>query len=71
MKKVLCMLLFAMILCVGLCSCGDEDYSSDDYDYDKGYGYSAPEKGEKFSDYVKRQDPDLYDDMQDIWEGLN
>ena len=42
----------------------------DDYDYDKGYGYTAPIEGESFSDYVKRQDPDLYEDMQDIWDSL-
>lgn len=42
----------------------------DDYDYDKGCGYTAPIEGESFSDYVKRQDPDLYEDMQDIWDSL-
>ena len=47
-------------------------YSNDyDYDYDKGYGYTAPEPGESFSDYVKRQDPDLYNDMQDRWDSLS
>ena len=50
----------------------DNDYSySNDYDYDKGYGYTAPEPGESFSDYVKRQDPDLYNDMQDRWDSLS
>ena len=39
--------------------------SGDDYDYDKGYGYTAPEPGQSFSDYVKEQDPDLYDSMED------
>ena len=42
----------------------DDDY---DYDYDKGYGYTAPESGQSFSDYVKEQDPDLYDSMTDIY----
>ena len=45
--------------------------SSESYDYDKGYGYSSPKKGESFGDYVKRQDPDLYNDiqnnLQDAW----
>ena len=50
----------------------DNEYSySNDYDYDKGYGYTAPEPGESFSDYVKRQDPDLYNDMQERWDSLS
>ena len=111
MKKVFCMLLAGIILCVVFCGCGSDDYSNDDndysysyddndddysysyddndddysyshddndysysndnYDYDKGYGYTAPEPGESFSDYVKRQDPDLYNDMQDRWDSLS
>ena len=50
----------------------DNEYSySKDYDYDKGYGYTAPEPGESLSDYIKRQDPDLYNDMQDRWDSLS
>ena len=88
MKKLFCMMLVGIILCVACCGCGsnnnsydDNDYSysnddneysySNDYDYDKGYGYTAPEPGESFSDYVKRQDPDLYNDMQDRWDSLS
>ena len=37
--------------------------SGDGYDYDKGYGYTAPEEGQSFSDYVKEQDPDLYNSL--------
>ncbi len=48
-----------------------DSYDSDDYDYDKGYGYTAPEAGESFSDYVKRQDPELYESMQDAWDSLD
>ena len=44
--------------------------SSSSYDYDKGYGYTAPEEGESLSDYIKRQDPELYDSMTDIYESL-
>ena len=44
--------------------------SYDDYDYDKGYGYDAPKKGQSFSDYVKEQDPDLYNSMKDIYDNL-
>ncbi len=39
--------------------------SSDDYDYDKGFGYTAPKAGQSFSDYVKEQDPDLYNSLFD------
>ena len=105
MKKLFCMMLVGIILCVACCGCGsnnksyddndysysndnnysysnDNDYSysnnndysysnNNDYDYDKGYGYTAPEPGESFSDYVKRQDPDLYNDMQERWDSLS
>ena len=82
MKKVFCMLLAGIILCAVFCGCGSDTYSNadndysynnydNDYDYDKGYGYTAPEPGESFSDYVKRQDPDLYNDMQDRWDSLS
>lgn len=37
--------------------------SNDTYDYDKGYGYSAPKEGQSFSDYIKEQDPELYDSL--------
>ena len=44
----------------------DDDYDygdDDDYDYDKGFGYTAPKPGQSFSDYVKEQDPDLYNSL--------
>ena len=40
------------------------------YDYDKGYGYEAPKPGQSFSDYVKEQDPDLYNSMLDRYNSL-
>lgn len=54
-------------------SSGSSSYSSGSsgYDYDKGYGYTAPKKGESFSDYVKRQDPELYKSMKDIYDSLD
>lgn len=33
------------------------------YDCDKGCGYTAPEPGQSFSDYVKEQDPELYESL--------
>ena len=39
--------------------------SSSDYDYDKGYGYTAPKDGQSLSDYIKEQDPDLYNSLFD------
>lgn len=82
MKRIFCMLLAGIIFCAVFCGCGSDTYSNadndysynnydNDYDYDKGYGYTAPEPGESFSDYVKRQDPDLYNDMQDRWDSLS
>ena len=47
----------------------DKSYTQS-YDYDKGYGYTAPKSGESFSDYVKRQDPDLYDAISERWNSL-
>ncbi len=32
-------------------------------------GYDMPKEGESFSDYVKRVDPDLYNDMKGIYDG--
>ena len=45
--------------------------SSSSYDYDKGYGYTAPKSGQSFSDYVKEQDPDLYNSMVDRYNSLS
>lgn len=44
--------------------------NNDGYDYDKGYGYTEPYKGESVSDYIKRQDPDLYNDIVDRYNSL-
>lgn len=68
MKKFICLL--SVILILSLTACGSSNYSSD-YDYDKGYGYTEPEPGESLSDYIKRQDPDLYNDMEERWNSLD
>lgn len=47
------------------CLSGSTSGSKKNYDYDKGYGYSAPKEGQSFSDYVKEQDPDLYNAITD------
>lgn len=62
----------AVVFAMLACGCeSSNDYSrSSSYDYDKGYGYSAPKKGESFSEYLKRQDPDLYREMEDQWNSL-
>lgn len=44
--------------------------SSSGYDYDKGYGYTSPKNGESLGDYIKRQDPDLYNDMKKRYNSL-
>ena len=68
MKKFICLL--SVILILSLTACGSSNYSSD-YDYDTGYGYTEPEPGESLSDYIKRQDPDLYNDMEERWNSLD
>ena len=66
MKKFICLL--SVVLILSLTACGSSNYSSD---YDKGYGYTEPESGESLSDYIKRQDPDLYNDMEEHWNSLD
>lgn len=44
--------------------------SSNDYDYDKGYGYTEPKDGESLSDYIKRQDPELWEEMEENWNSM-
>lgn len=67
MRKIARMLLVGVLLLslVG-CTPTRTEYKSEtkydsDYDYDKGYGYSAPTPGQSFTDYLKEQDPDLYE----------
>lgn len=44
--------------------------SATEYDYDKGYGYTAPKEGESLSEYIQRQDPELYNDMKKKYNSL-
>ena len=67
MRKTIQMLL-ACVLLLSLVGCTPTltEYSSEakydtDYDYDKGYGYTEPTPGQSFTDYLKEQDPDLYE----------
>lgn len=46
----------------------DNDDNDDTYDYDKGYGYTAPKEGQSFSDYVKEQDPELYNSITNQYD---
>ena len=51
-------------------SSGKSSYSSGSSSSSSGTGaggYDMPKSGERFSDYVKRVDPDLYDSMTDIY----
>lgn len=72
MKKGIIMTIAGILAVLSLCSCGSSSSrsKSSNYDYDKGYGYTAPKKNESLSDYIKRQDPDLYNDMQKRWDSL-
>lgn len=74
MRRIALIGLF-IALCLILTGCGQSSKSStkssNNYDYDKGYGYTAPKSGESLNDYIKRQDPKLYKEMQDNWNSLN
>lgn len=70
MKKALTFLCL-IVMCLGLCACGSSRKGNvNSYDYDKGYGYSAPKSGQSFSDYVKEQDPGLYDNIVGRYNSL-
>lgn len=75
MKKF-AVLLISLIMTLLLVACTSSNHrssssSSSGYDYDKGYGYTAPKEGQSFSDYVKEQDPDLYNSMVDRYNSLS
>lgn len=77
MKKF-AVLLISLIMILLLVACtssnhrsSSSSHSSSGYDYDKGYGYTAPKEGQSFSDYVKEQDPDLYNSMVDRYNSLS
>ena len=60
-------LLMTIAVVLSLCGCVSSSRtssrSSSIYDYDKGFGYSAPKPGQSVSDYIKEQDPDLYSNL--------
>ncbi len=71
MKKLNFLITTLLLLSLTSCNSSSSKNSTSNYsnyDYDKGYGYTEPKSGESASDYIKRQDPDLYDDMKDIYE---
>ena len=63
MKKAI--VFFLTTICIlTLCSCSIKSTSNkSSYNYGKEYGYTAPKDGQSFSDYVKEQDPDLYNSL--------
>lgn len=72
MKNILAFVLMVMVAFSLVACSSSSTYTTknDNYDYDKGYGYTAPKQGEGLSDYIKRQDPDLYKSMEDRWNSL-
>ncbi len=71
---VVVIVLFAIM--IGACSgsssssrsySGGSSYSGSSGSSNKRNGYDMPNEGESFSDYVKRVDPGLYQDMTDIY----
>ena len=76
MKKIFCILAVLAVMGVCLVGCGSYDY---DYDTntDSKYSYSGNSykdhngDGEYgFSDYLKDQAPDVYDDIKDRYDSL-
>lgn len=43
---------------------------SDSFQSDNDYGYGDPLPGESFVDYMKREDPDLYNSMKNDYESM-
>ena len=74
MKKFFALLTVLTILCAIFCGCGSDNSENDDYDYSSSYGsynkYSST-SSYGFSDYLKDQAPDLYNDIKNRYEGLN
>ena len=73
MKKIFCFLTVLIILCMTVCSCGHRSY--DNYDYNDnndngGYNDYNGDGEYKFSDYLKDQAPDLYNDIKDRYDSL-
>ena len=76
MKKFFCMLAVLAVMVVCLVGCGSNDYDSkantdNDYSYSGGSYKDHNGDGEYgFSDYLKDQAPDLYDDIKDRYDSL-
>lgn len=64
MKKRLIAIALLMIALFTLSGC------ESDYGYQDDYGYGSPKPGESFSDYFKREDPELYDSMKENYESM-
>ena len=73
MKKRIIGILLLLALCVLLTGCDSStstSYRSSGSSSASSNGYGNPKPGESFSDYVKREAPDLYNDMQDRYNSL-
>ena len=70
MKKI-ALIIAMIVLSITLfgCSSSSRNYSSSGSSYKGGYG--APKSGESLSDYIQREDPDLWNSMEERWNGLD
>ena len=64
MKKAV-VILCVLVSVLGLCACGSSSSS-----YKSGSSYSSRQETQSFSDYLKENDPDLYDSITDRYESL-
>ena len=68
--KRICVLLVALCLALLLLSsCGGSSSKSSSRNYNNS-GYGSPRQGESLSDYIKREDPELYSYMEGRYDAL-
>ena len=60
-------LIFIIIMAFLLYSCSNNSSKSSS---NNSYGYGNPKPGESLSDYMKREDPSLWNDMENRWDTL-
>lgn len=67
MKKIT-LIIVMIVLSITLSGCSSSS-SSFGSSYKGGYG--APKPGESISDYIQREDPDLWNSMEERWNSLD
>ena len=72
-KKAFMVMALLLLACLLLSACGSSG-SSYSYSNSSGsnnsFGYGDPKPGESLSDYIQREDPDLWKSMEDRYYNL-